>query len=92
MLTIHDFTGAPSPHGRSALAHVNASIADILCDNDGDWHPIALAPDLDTPRRSQLRTTVAILINVALRSLKVAPGNPSSVGFVQRVSLEDSQR
>jgi isopenicillin-N N-acyltransferase like protein len=73
----------------SALAVEGTPIEDILCDNDGSWHPIALAPDADAPKQSQLGTVVAILIDVAQRSLKVAPGNPSNVGFAQRLSVED---
>ncbi len=64
-----------------------ASLESILADNDGTAHPIALSGDLRVPDLWQLGTVVAVILDAGQRSMLIAPGNPTKVGFTQSVSL-----
>jgi isopenicillin-N N-acyltransferase like protein len=69
------------------LSDEGATIEQVLSDNDGTWNPIALAHDPSASPFEQLGTVAAVIIDVHARTLHIAPGNPSHVGFTQQVSL-----
>jgi isopenicillin-N N-acyltransferase like protein len=72
------------------LQDEGVSMEALLADDDGGWHPIALAADPAAPLESQLGTVTGVIIDVHQRTLLIAPGNPSVVGFTQLVALETS--
>jgi isopenicillin-N N-acyltransferase like protein len=72
------------------LADDDVTIEELLSDNDGGWHPIALSADASGPLEEQLGTVSSVIIDTVKRTLLIAPGNPAQVGFTQLISLENT--
>ena len=71
----------------ATLRGAGLPVEQVLADTSGGYSAVDQGPDPSLAEHDRTETVLGMVIEPALRRLRIAPGRPSQTGFTQRVEL-----